>query len=154
VHVDYVRYCTKKKTEAAEPIYLKRDSLEEGVILFCCTEKIDEDNPHNIVGNATLEVIKRLEMIKAKKVLIYPYAHFTNDLSSPKTAIDILTGLESSLKEQDLEVKRAPFGWYKELEMKSKGHPLSNLSITDLPDGKQKSGIFCQIQGNQLEIQD
>jgi Archaea-specific editing domain of threonyl-tRNA synthetase len=154
VHVDYVRYCTKKKTKAAEPIDLKRDSMEEGVILFCCTEKIDEDNPHNVVGNATLEVIKRLEMIKAKKVLIYPYAHFTNDLSSPKTAIDILIGLESSLKEQDLEVKRAPFGWYKELEMKSKGHPLSNLSITVLPDSKQKSGIFCQIQGNQLEIQD
>ena len=42
--------------------------MEEGVILFCCTEKIDEDNPPDIVGNATLEVIKRLEMIKAKKV--------------------------------------------------------------------------------------
>jgi threonyl-tRNA synthetase len=154
VHVDYVRYCTKKKTKAAEPIDLKRDSMEEGVILFCCTEKIDEDNPHNVVGNATLEVIKRLEMIKAKKVLIYPYAHFTNELSSPETAIDILNSLESSLKEQDLEVKRAPFGWYKELEMKSKGHPLSNLSITVFPDGKQKSGIFCQKQGNQLEIQD
>ena len=68
VHVDYVRYCTKKKAKTPEPISLKRDSMEEGVILFCCTEKIDEDNPHNIVGNATLEVIKRLEMIKAKKV--------------------------------------------------------------------------------------
>jgi len=154
VHVDYVRYCTKKKAKTAEPIDLKKDSMEEGVVLFCCTEKIDEDNPPNVVGNATLEVIKRLEMIKVKKVLIYPYAHFTNDLSSPKTAFEILTGLESSLKEQDLEVKRAPFGWYKELEMKSKGHPLSNLSITVLPDSKQKSGIFCQTHSNLLEIRD
>lgn len=126
--------------------------MEEGVVLFCCTEKIDEDNPPNVIGNATQEVIKRLEMIKAKKVLIYPYAHFTNDLSSPEIAIDILNGLESSLKEQDLEVKRAPFGWYKELEMKSKGHPLSNLSISVLPDNKQKTGIFCQTNSNQLEI--
>jgi len=154
VHVDYVRYCTKKKTKAAEPISIKRDSMEEGVVLFCCAEKIDEDSPHNIIENATLEVIRRLEMIKAKKVLIYPYAHFTNDLSSPKTAIEILTGLESSLKEREFEVKRAAFGWYKELEMRSKGHPLSNLSITVLPDSKQKSGIFCQTQNNQLEIQD
>ncbi len=95
--------------------------MEEEVVLFCCTEKIDEDDPHNIIGNATIEVIKHLE---------------------------------SSLKEQDLEGKRAPFGWYKELEMKSKGHPLSNLSITVLPDSKQKSGIFCQTHSNHLEIQD
>jgi hypothetical protein len=154
VHVDYVRYCTKKKSKAAESINLKRDSMEEGVVLFCCTERKDEDNPPNVVGNATQEVIKRLEMIKAKKVLIYPYAHFTNDLSSPKTAIDILTGLENSLKEKDIEVKRAPFGWYKELEMKSKGHPLSNLSITVLPDSNQKPAIFCQVHSNQLEVQE
>ncbi len=49
-------------------------------------------------------------MIKAKKVMIYPYFHFTSDLSSPEIAIKILTGLESSLKELDLEVKRAAFG--------------------------------------------
>ena len=91
VHVDYVRYCARKKTKAAEPINLKRDSMEEGVVLFCCAEKIDEDNPHNVIENATLEIIRRLEMIKAKKVLIYPYAHFTNDLSSPETANKILT---------------------------------------------------------------
>ena len=153
VHVDYVRYCARKKTKSAEPINLKRDYMEEGVVLFCCAEKIDEDNPCNVVKNATLEIIRRLEMIKANKVLIYPYAHFTNDLSSPETAIEILTGLEGSLKERDLEVKRAAFGWYKELEMKTKGHPLSNLSITVLPDSKQKSEIFCQ-SCNQIEIQD
>lgn len=136
VHVDYVRYCTKKKTKTAEAVKLKRDSMEEGVVLFCCSEKIDENNPCSVIKNATTEVIKRLEMIKAKRVMIYPYAHFTSDLSNPETAIKILTGLESSLKELDLEVKRAAFGWYKELEMKIKGHPLSNLSITALPESK------------------
>jgi len=128
--------------------------MEECVVLFCCAEKIDEDNLHNIVENATLEVIRRLEMIKTKKVMIYPYAHFTNDLSNPETAIEILTGLESSLKERDIEVKRAAFGWYKELEMRSKGHPLSYLSITVFPDEKQKSDTFCLPSHNQVEIQD
>ncbi len=138
-----MRYCNKKKTKAAEPIYLKKDYMEEGVVLFCCSEKIDENNPNNVIENATFEILKRLEKIKAKKVMVYPYAHFTSDLSSPETAIEILTGLENSLKEQDLEVKRAAFGWYKELEIKIKGHPLSNLSITALPDSKQKPEIFC-----------
>jgi len=125
--------------------------MEEGVVLFCCSEKIDENNPNNVIENATSEIIKRLEMIKAKKVMVYPYAHFTNDLSSPETAIEILTGIESSLKERDLEVKRAAFGWYKELEMKIKGHPLSNLSITALPDSKQKSENFCPVYSNRIE---
>ncbi len=146
-----MRYCTKKKTKAAEPIYLKKDYMEEGVVLFCCSEKIDENNPNNVIENATLEILKRLEMIKIKKVMIYPYAHFTSDLSSPETAIEILTGLENSLKEQDLEVKRAAFGWYKELEIKIKGHPLSNLSITALPDSKQKPEIFCQVPHSEVK---
>ena len=154
VHVDYVRYYIKTKTKVAEPIAVKKDSMEECVVLFCCAKKIDEDNPHNIVENATLEVIRCLEMIKTKKVMIYTYAHFTNDLSNPKTAVEILTGLESSLKERDIEVKRAAFGWYKELEIRSKGHPLSNLSITVFPDRKQKSGTFCPPHSNQVEIHD
>jgi len=128
--------------------------MEEGVVLFCCAEKVDENNPNNVIENATAEIIRRLEMIKIKKVMIYPYAHFTNDLSSPEIAIEILTGLENSLKERNLEVKRAAFGWYKELEMKIKGHPLSNLSITALPDSKQKSEIFCPAHNNRIEKKD
>jgi len=151
VHVDYVRYCTKRKTKIAEAVKLKKDSMEEGVILFCCSEKIDEVNPESVIENATREILKRLEMVKTKKVMIYPYAHFTNDLSSPETAIKILTGLEGSLKKQGLEVKRAAFGWYKELEIKAKGHPLSNLSITALPESKPKSEVFCPAYHSQVE---
>jgi hypothetical protein len=154
VHVDYVRYYIKTKTKVVEPIAVKKDYMEECVVLFCCAEKIDEDNPHNVIENATLEVIRRLEMIKTKKVMIYPYAHFTNYLSNPKTAVEISTGLESSLTERDIEVKRAAFGWYKELEMRGKGHPLSNFSITSFPDKKQKSDTLCPLSHNQVEIQD
>ena len=83
--------------------------------------------------------------------MVYPYAHFTNDLSSPETAIEILNGLESSLKERDIEVKKVAFGWYKELEMRIKRHPLSNLSITVLPDCKQKLENFCPVYSNRNE---
>jgi hypothetical protein len=30
----------------AETVKLERDSMEEGVVLFCCMEKIDEDSPY------------------------------------------------------------------------------------------------------------
>lgn len=150
-HVDYIRYCTKRRAKIAEAAKLKKDYMEEGVVLFCCSEKVDEENPNNVIENATSEIIRRLEMVKTKRVMIYPYAHFTSDLSNPETAIKILIGLENSLKELDLEVKRAAFGWYKELEIKIKGHPLSNLSITALPYSKYKPEIFCQVHNDLLE---
>jgi threonyl-tRNA synthetase len=149
LYLDYVRDHTKKKT--AGKVKIKRDSMEEGVVLFCCVEKIDEDNPYNIIKNATSEIIKCLGMIKVKKVMVYPYVHFTNDLNNPETAIQILNGLENSLKERDLEVKRAAFGWYKELEMKVKRHPLSNLSITSLPDCNQESETLLSSCSNSSE---
>ncbi|MCQ1535367.1 hypothetical protein FTO70_06620 [Methanosarcina sp. KYL-1] len=168
VHVDYARYCARKRAKAAEPINIKSDSMEEGVVLYCCVEKNDEDSPASVIENSTGEIIRRLEMIKAKRVMIYPYAHLANDLSSPETAIEILTGLENSLKDRGLEVKRAPFGWYKELETKSKGHPLSDLSITvcpvvcpttacpttACPENEQECGMLCPFCHKQIEKKD
>lgn len=130
IHVDYARYRVKKKTPIAEPIDRVEDSMEEGVLLMCCVEKADEDDPGYVIGNASEGVLKRLNMLKVKKVMIYPYAHLSNDLSSPETAVEVLKGLEKSLKAMDIEVKRAAFGWYKELESRSKGHPLSDLSMS------------------------
>jgi threonyl-tRNA synthetase len=151
VHLDYVRVHTKRKKKTAGTVKLKRDSMEEGVVLFCCVEKIDEDNSYNVIKNATSEIIKRLEMIEAKKVMVYPYAHLTNDLNSPETGTQILSGLENSLKERGFEVKRSAFGWYKELEMKVKRHPLSNISITALPDCNPESETLLCSCSNRSE---
>ncbi|MCS4541550.1 MAG: threonine--tRNA ligase, partial [Euryarchaeota archaeon] len=41
---------------------------------------------------------------------------------------------ENLLKEKDFNVARAPFGYYKTFEIKCKGHPLSELSRTILPE--------------------
>ncbi|MBM4237849.1 MAG: threonine--tRNA ligase, partial [Euryarchaeota archaeon] len=41
---------------------------------------------------------------------------------------EMLKAVETSLKEMGLEVKRAPFGWYKAFRISCKGHPLSELS--------------------------
>lgn len=151
VHLDYVRNRIERKMKTTETVKLEKDSMEGGVVLFCSAEKIDENNPNNVIENATAEIIRHLEMIKTKKVMIYPYVNYTTDLSSPQIALDILNGLESSLEERDLDVKKAAFGWYKELEMKVKQHPLSNISITALPESKQKSKFFYPVYSNRIE---
>jgi hypothetical protein len=82
-------------------------------------------------------------MLKVNRVLIYPYAHLTSTLGSPPVALQILRGLESALAGTDVDVKRAPFGWYKEFEIHGKGHPLADLSMTICPYEGTECDFTC-----------
>ncbi|OYT63306.1 threonine--tRNA ligase [Methanosarcinales archaeon ex4484_138] len=74
------------------------------------------------------------------RVVLYPYAHLSSDLSSHDVAVSVLKGLETGL-DSDFEVMRAPFGWYKGFTLKCKGHPLSELSRTIRPS----SDVGCEV---------
>jgi threonyl-tRNA synthetase len=135
-------YRATQKTRMAEPIEKKEDILEEGVVLFCCVEKMDERNPAFVVEHAVRAVMERLGKLKVARVMIFPYAHLTNTLASPKVALPLLVNLEDGLRAGGIEVKRAPFGWYKEFTIHSKGHPLADLSMTICP----YAGVECDFQ--------
>jgi threonyl-tRNA synthetase len=60
--------------------------------------------------------------------MIYPYAHLSSELASPKQAREISIALGEAVEKTDLEVKRSPFGWYKAFKLSCKGHPLSELA--------------------------
>ncbi|MEM4295763.1 MAG: threonine--tRNA ligase, partial [Candidatus Anstonellales archaeon] len=51
----------------------------------------------------------------------------TSKPAKPRKAFDILKNIEKMLA-KNIEVKRAPFGWYKAFTISVKGHPLSELS--------------------------
>jgi len=76
------------------------------------------------------ELVKSIEdhakQVQAKNVVLYPYAHLSSNLASPSLALDILNETAKNLK--GFKVLQAPFGHYKEFEIKVKGHPLSELS--------------------------
>ena len=78
------------------------------------------------------------KQINVKNIVLYPYAHLSSNLSSPEVAIKILDEAEKFLKKK-FNVTKAPFGYYKEFELKVKGHPLSELSReirVETKDGK------------------
>jgi threonyl-tRNA synthetase len=106
-------------------------------------EKLDEKNPEHVVESATREVISRLGKLGVSRVLIYPYAHLTSTLGSAAVSLTILKNLENSLKEKDIVVKRAPFGWYKQFEIRGKGHPLADLSMTICPYEGTECDFTC-----------
>ena len=132
IHSDYLNYNVKNKTPVAEEIEdaKKEGAFDESLVVFTAVEKDDENNPQGIVKNLVKEVIKTNNQVKAENIVLYPYAHLSSSLSSPKLAVQILKDAEDALVAEGLNVKRVPFGWYKAFEISCKGHPLSELSRT------------------------
>ncbi|RLI75213.1 threonine--tRNA ligase [Archaeoglobales archaeon] len=123
IHADYMEYEVKKRTRVAEDFDKKSERIEEVLVVFTSVEKGDDEG----VVERAVEAIKEVaEKVNTSKVLIYPYAHLSSNLADAETAVKLLKEIESKLS--DLEVHRAPFGWYKAFKISCKGHPLSELS--------------------------
>lgn len=142
IHSDYLRYKTKQKTQIAEKIddEKKDGEFDNALVVFTAVEKEDEQNTAEIVENAVSEIINVSTQVKPDNVIIYPYAHLSSSLSSPQAAKNVLKDMESKLEEENINVSRIPFGWYKSFEISCKGHPLSELSrtITAKPKEEEK----------------
>lgn len=143
IHSDYLNYQTKSKTRIAEkiPKEMESGSFKDALVVFTAVEKADEKNTENLIKNVINEVKDVYNNVKAKSIVIYPYAHLSSSLGSPDIAKKILTDMESILKDEGYTVGRAPFGWYKSFEVSCKGHPLSELSRTigsDLPEDDEE----------------
>ncbi|MDI9617856.1 threonine--tRNA ligase [Methanothermobacter sp.] len=136
IHSDYLEYETKNKTGIAEeiPEDKMKGHFTESLVVFTAVEAEDEENPDSVIENAVNEIVRVFGDVKADNVVIYPYAHLSSSLSSPKTARRVLEGMEEALRERGLEVSRVPFGWYKAFRISCKGHPLSELSRTIRPE--------------------
>lgn len=143
IHSDYLRYKTKQKTQIAEKIddEKKGGEFDNALVVFTAVEREDEQNTAEIVENAVSEITNVSTQVKPDNVIIYPYAHLSSSLSSPQTAKNVLKDMESKLEEENINVSRIPFGWYKSFEISCKGHPLSELSrtITAKPKEEKKA---------------
>lgn len=143
IHSDYLNYNVKNKTPVAEEIEdaKKQGAFDESLVVFTAVEKDDENNPQGIVKNLVKEVIKTNDQVKAENIVLYPYAHLSSSLSSPKVAVQVLKDAEEDLDAEGLNVKRVPFGWYKAFEISCKGHPLSELSRTITAEEEEEEEV-------------
>lgn len=143
IHSDYLNYNVKNKTPVAEEIEdaKKQGAFDESLVVFTAVEKDDENNPQGIVKNLVKEVIKSNDQVKAENIVLYPYAHLSSSLSSPKVAVQVLKDAEEALNAEGLNVKRVPFGWYKAFEISCKGHPLSELSRTITAEEEEEDEV-------------
>ncbi len=129
IHADSMKYEIKSRTKVAEPLpkAFKGEEMKEVLVVFTAVESTDEEAAAEVVDRAAQEIAGVVKKVNPERVLLYPYAHLSSQLASPQAAVRILKDLESKLPKA-LEVRRAPFGYYKAFELKCKGHPLSELS--------------------------
>jgi len=130
IHADSMEFESKKKTPVAEDMQgtVHSGKMDEVLVIFVTVEKGDEEAKDQVTAEAVDDIVKTMKDVGAERVMIYPYAHLSNDLAKPKACLDILKLMEGMIKAKKIDVLRAPFGWYKSFSVKCKGHPLSELS--------------------------
>lgn len=142
IHSDYIEYEVKEKAiKNPEETQVKHGKLEEALTVFTAVEKIDEKNSSQAVKDTVSEIEKTAEQLKAKNIMLYPYAHLSSNLAGSKKAQEILVEIEYELKNKNFNVKRSPFGWYKAFKISCKGHPLSELSREIIPVGEETESL-------------
>ena len=127
LHCDYVRFrALKKALKNIEPLEIKeQQEVNEPLVVLTAVEENDTDKDLDDMVSSVADIAKD---VGVKDVVLYPYAHLSNNLSKPQKAQEFLKKAEKALSKKKLNVTRAPFGYYKEFELKCKGHPLSELS--------------------------
>ena len=126
MHADFIEYTpVKKEIQAAEDIQPRTVKESDIVVLFTAFERGDDST---LAARAVSESKDFLARLGTKRVMLYPFAHLSQDLAPPHDALALLLAMEKEAKAAGLEVRRAPFGWTKALQIKVKGHPLAEMS--------------------------
>ena len=143
LHCDYIKF--KALKPAIKGLKLEKEeekevNVKDHLVILTAVEKQDEDNKQ-ILEEYIKNILDLKEKIgKIDRIVLYPYAHLSPSLSSPDFAKQLMIDAEAELKKKKLEVFRAPFGFYKEFELKCKGHPLSELSRS-IGNAEQKGKV-------------
>ncbi len=134
LHSDFIEYePIEKEIAEAEEIKKQRVRLDEVIVSLIAIEQSDDEE----IINHTIDEIKGWsDKIRCNKILLYPYAHLSNDLANPTYALETIKFIEDSLKASNIEVYRAPFGWTKSFMIQVKGHPLAE-HIININKGKE-----------------
>jgi threonyl-tRNA synthetase len=138
LHCDYLKFKPLKKAlKNAEELSeddKKEKEVKECLVVLSAVEK--GDNANETVKEVVENIKGVAKDVKVSNIVLYPYAHLSSNLSAPDLAVQVLIETEKQLK-KNFKVVRAPFGYYKEFELKVKGHPLSELSREIHVQGKE-----------------
>jgi len=131
LHCDYFAQKPRNKAIKSLPELSDEEKngyrVENALVVFTTMESADDSEAVQAAAEA---IKKNFEQVKAATVFINPYAHLSNDLCPPDKAQVLLAELHKEVRKFSPDAKKGVFGYYKEFELKCKGHPLAELSKT------------------------
>ena len=99
----------------------KNFTVKDAVVMLVSIEKGDDEE---VATEAIKETTGFMQKQKRKLLLIYPFAHLSRNLESPREASELLEFMRKTASES-CDVIKAPFGWNKKWSIEIKGHPLA-----------------------------
>jgi threonyl-tRNA synthetase len=135
----------EKEINIAEEASKDETRIEEVVVLFTA---IEEGDNTAMAQKAIDDVRAFLGKLKVNRILIYPFAHLSSNLSQPSQALAIIKDMEAYAKTKNIETYRAPFGWNKQFTISIKGHPLAEQarSYTPQTTAPAPTGAPCETK--------
>jgi len=115
-----------------EELKEKNVSVNDALVILVCVEKEDTTETAEAAIKDTMVFMDKMNR---KKLILYPFAHLSNNLAEPKEAMQILEYMHKNMP-AGIEVRKAPFGWNKKLSLSIKGHPLAEQSRSYDSEGK------------------
>ncbi len=120
--VDRIVYqLIKPESSVYEQSEDKSVSIDDAVAMLISIESGDNDG---IAAKAIDDTVDYMRKNKRQRLVVYPFAHLSNDLAKPDAAMRLIA-LMADKARASVEVKKAPFGWNKKLSIDIKGHPLA-----------------------------
>ena len=131
-HVDsfVCRITEKGRSPIVEPMGERETRVGEALLVLTSVERSDERIPHVIARRAAMILAEHARKLKVNTIVLHSFAHLFAELAKPEIAVGVLQETAEQLRAQGFAVTRPPFGWFNELEIKAKGHPLSRLART------------------------
>jgi len=113
--------------EGVEP---KSHSFQDCLVVFVTIERGDFSRRQEILKEFVSDVYGHIKRLKVACIVVYPYAHLSDDLEEARLALRMLKFVDKEFKSRlrEFSYHRAPFGWYKEFKLHCLGHPMSELS--------------------------
>jgi len=125
LHSDHLWYRAREKAVKTAPDLPEGERegrFEEVLVLYVAFEAEDDQST---VERAVEEVRTLSDRLKVRDLVLYPWVHLTETPAPFSRALELYRRLSSRLRAAGFRVEEVPIGWYKEFEIRVKGHPLA-----------------------------
>jgi threonyl-tRNA synthetase len=111
--------------------------LDQGLLALIAVEAADGADVAGVAERGAGEIQRLGEQLKAREVVLLPFAHLFVEPGPPAEALRIIDAMAEHLRTNGFGVQRPPFGWFHTWDLKAKGHPLSRVARTVIPLGRE-----------------